>query len=220
METKDVKRGEKEPKAATKGAGPIVTNTPFWSGKAAYIVIGIAVVVVFLLFYRSPKDEDKTFVAPPSAQNATHASTQIAPTPTTPPVPTYKIGEPVAAGKFDIVATNYKTAAEFKTKYSVEKTENQFVIVDVKITNKDDRARDVSSRMFKLVDVDGKTYDPYDKTIVDDNVFLYETVNPGISRSKSVLFETPKDIKVAKLRVDSGVALAGGKPVDIDLNAK
>lgn len=130
----------------------------------------------------------------------------------------YKLNEVAAAGKLEVTATKSSTVTSFKTQYNdVQKTDNQFVIVTVKLTNKDEHARDVSSKMFKLVDSDGKTYDPYDKTVIDDSLLIYETINPGISRTKKVLFETPKDITIAKLRADSGVAFAGGQPVDIGL---
>jgi hypothetical protein len=141
----------------------------------------------------------------------------VAPTPT--PAPVFKLNDKVTAGKFAVTASDTKVTSELKSTYTSEKTQDQFVVVKVAITNNDDRARDVSTSMFKLTDGNGKNYEAFDKSVgVDGDEFLfYETINPGLTRERSVAFETPKGISGLKLVVDSGVALAGGEKVAIDL---
>lgn len=187
---------------------------------------GVGIVVLFALFLwigNSISGGDR----PPSSQINTNQVNQT-PSYTTAAIPSqtaqtqseknvteYKRGETAKAGKFDIVASGMQITKEIKSDFLTKTSENQFVVVTVKITNNDDRARDISSGMFELIDEKGRTYKAADITF--DEFLFYDTINPGLSKSAKVAFETAEGLNKFKLKADSGVALAGGESVIIDL---
>ncbi|ANY67675.1 hypothetical protein BBD42_15280 [Paenibacillus sp. BIHB 4019] len=156
----------------------------------------------------SPSPLSVMFASPGEAT----ASSTPAPTPKLP-----SVGEKATVGKFDLTINGLKTAAEFRG----ETTEGQFVIVTVSITNNDSDPRDISSNMFKLSDGDGKTYGTFDGIFFtrqgETEDLVYETVNPGLTRKRIVVFETPKDISGLRLSIADGVALKATTTIDYSL---
>jgi hypothetical protein len=151
--------------------------------------------------------------------DATAPSATVTATPSAPKITMFKMNEDVKAGKFTYNVASMRVSSELKTSYTKLKTADQLVIVKLKITNGDERPRDISSSAFQLVDSAGKVYSAYDPSFAadGDEVLYYETINPGLSRTRLVVFETPKGISGLKLRADSGVSLAGGEFVEVNL---
>ena len=102
-------------------------------------------------------------------------------------------------------------SAEEKTKitYStLEKTtDEKYVVVELQLKNISDTQKTIDSDMFKLVDADGLTYDidiELNYMLNGDSNFVYDQVNPSLSRKGKIGFEVPKDAKDLKLMVDAG----------------
>jgi hypothetical protein len=107
-------------------------------------------------------------------------------------------------------------SADIVSEIQEKSSENQFVVVHIKIINDDKTPRAISTSLFKLIDSNGREYkaDPF---IWEEDALSYESINPGLSISGKVYFETPKGLTGFTLEADSGVLLAGGEPVKIDL---
>lgn len=163
--------------------------------KIVLIACGILTVGAIILYNIVPSEpaEQTTTTQPPAVKTL------------------YAVNEDAAAGAFTFNVKGAKIASEIGS----TTTENQFVIVSVKFTNNDVRARDFSTGLFTLIDSSGKTYKAAE-TYANDYL-VYETLNPGLSKTAYVAFETPKGISGFKLNADSGLLLAGGETVTIDL---
>ncbi|WP_268795466.1 DUF4352 domain-containing protein [Paenibacillus sp. Leaf72] len=89
------------------------------------------------------------------------------------------------------------------------------------MTNNDSDPRDISASMFQLSDADGKTYGTYDGVFYirkgETEDLVYETVNPGLTRKRAVVFETPKDVSGLRLSIADGVALKATTTIDYSL---
>lgn len=134
-------------------------------------------------------------------------------TTTAPPIKAYNIKEDAVAGTF----TYNVSEAYADTKFGSAKTENLFVIMKIKITSNDTKPRDISKSLFKLVDSQNRTFEAFDGYYGNDSL-MYDTVNPGLTATKTILFEVPGTLKGnVSLLADSGVSLAGGSAVKINL---
>lgn len=70
-------------------------------------------------------------------------------------------------------------------------TDNNFVIVTVKIDNTGDEAYDVNTLRFKLV-ADDKECEYYENGVLAlDNAMYMDTINPGLSKEYEIAYETP-----------------------------
>lgn len=130
-----------------------------------------------------------------------------------------KLNEEAAIGKLSYIASDVKKATTIgNNQYLQKTTENQYVIIKVKVTNNGDKSQTLDTSMFKLKDSSGKTFTASgeaDTYINDDLSFFLQQVNPGTSKSGSIAFETPKDTKGLKLDVTGG--MFSSKTATIDL---
>jgi hypothetical protein len=179
---------------------------------AIAIIVAIPVLVVVML--RNADANESRVKARPAAVESYEIYATSLPLEATPAPTPYvnKLGDKINAGKFGLLVASATVSTRLKSDI---KTEDQFITVKLTLTNNDTDPRDISSNMFKLTDGDGRTYKAY--SVTGDDFLYYETINPGLSRSRSVAFETPKGIAGLSLVADSGVALAGGEYVTVDL---
>lgn len=190
--------------------------------------IGFMILCVAIAFIvGNPDAKDTEASSTDSANVASTPSSSGSSAPTTPsappssssspsPSPQYKMNEDVAVGNFVYNVTKAAEGKTFDSGYGEEKTDEKFVVLVVKIKNDDKTARDISTNEFKLVDSEGRKFDAYDDALLDSDKFLkYETINPGLSRTRAIVFETPEDASGFKLVAESGVLLAGGESEEI-----
>lgn len=70
-------------------------------------------------------------------------------------------------------------------------TDNNFIIMTVKIDNQGDEVYDVNALRFKLL-VDDKEYEYYaDAVLSMENAMYMDTINPGLSKEYDIVYETP-----------------------------
>lgn len=125
--------------------------------------------------------------------------------------PLYKIGEDAVAGNLTFRMDSFKR---------VTKAEEQYIVIQLSVTNNDKKALVISGSMFEL------EKDTYDATvyigtgpnpdIVNPVVSVFDDLRPGLTQTGTVIFKTPKSFTNFTLRCDTGVLLSGGKPVSID----
>ncbi|RTE05476.1 DUF4352 domain-containing protein [Paenibacillus whitsoniae] len=166
----------------------------------------IAVIILITGIWSCSGNKDSTTV-----DNVTSITKSTETSPSS--IPEFKMNEAARVGAFEFAAISYNISSEF----SGTKTENQFVVVKVKMTNNDSKPRDFSKSLFQLKDGTGKTYAPFDGAVSDNSLLVYETVNPGLSKTRTIIFETPKEMKGFQLDCNSGVLLAGGEHILINL---
>jgi hypothetical protein len=187
------------------------------SNNRGTIIIVIVIIVIIVGIYASSKNDDSTNIDSPAEVSADEVApvTKSGPEPVVEVTPTYAIDEAVTAGDFDITASSPEVVTEIVGEYSTLETENQYVIVTLRVKNNDTEPRDVSGSMFTLYDADKRKYTSAD--ISSDNFIVYETINPGLSVTFRVAFETERGLSGFLLEADSGVLFAGGDPANINL---
>lgn len=129
------------------------------------------------------------------------------PTPSPPPKDViYTLADDIVIDSTGIKINEIKTATEVKTKFSHEKTENQFIVISATFTNRGNAGISVSPSRFTVVDADGKKYEALDRatSVRGDEILFHEELNPGLSATKLIVFETPKNVKAARLQVFDG----------------
>ncbi|NLO98589.1 MAG: DUF4352 domain-containing protein [Peptococcaceae bacterium] len=133
----------------------------------------------------------------------------------------YGLNEEVNAGKIGYVVSEVKKDKKIGQNEFLQKTtENQFLIIKVKVTNNDKETRTIDTSLFKLLDSEGKEYSAMadaDLYVNEGNGFFLAQVNPGTSKSGFVVFEIPENVSGLKLQVSSGLGWSGGEYEIINL---
>lgn len=190
------------------------TKKPFWK-KWWVWVIGVILLIGIAGASGGDESTKPTATTPQSAeQNQESAKTEEA-KPTT-----YKLNQEVKVGNLSYVASEIKKTTSIGNEFLNKKTEEQFVLVKVKVKNNDKEARTVDTNLFKVKDNQGREFaaDAEADMYVNSNAnFFLEQVNPGTSRSGYVVFEIPKDAKGLTMEVSSGLGWSGGDFAAINL---
>lgn len=178
--------------------------------------VGIILVIAVIYTACTSVTDDKASnvaTSKPSTGTTPMTATNVSPQPTTNYSRIFNQKEDVTAGS---LVFNVSEVSSGKTLGSA-KTENLFIILKVKITSNDTKPRDISTSLFKLQDSQNRTFEAYDNYYGNDSL-IYETINPGLTVTKTILFEIPSTLKGnVSLLANSGVALAGGVTVKINL---
>jgi hypothetical protein len=154
------------------------------------ILVG-AVVVVFALIYSFAPDGTDTSVQESAVKAAPTEATEA-------PIKTSEAGMETVVGKFRVTVGATSTTQEV----GGNTTEDQFVVVDLTFKNNGKSAEELSHRIATLIDGNGVEYEASD--FLYDGFLYYETVNPGLTRSYKIAFETPTGVNGLKLRLEEG----------------
>jgi hypothetical protein len=98
-----------------------------------------------------------------------------------------------AADKNGVVycVTNADNTNSLGSGYTKTQTDNNFVVVTIKITNNSNEPYDVNPLNFTLLDGD-KEYEHFnDALFALDNVMFLDTINPSLSNEYIIVYETP-----------------------------
>lgn len=131
------------------------------------------------------------------------------------------IGEELSIGKVvfkvnSIEETNIVTAGNGVFKYEPSGDGAVFFIVNLTVRNDGNELINTDSSFFKLVSDSGVEYTPSTVITADEKFFLFDGINPGLSKTGSVLFEVPAGLTGLDLKVKTG--LWGSKSGVIKLN--
>ncbi|MCQ9281968.1 DUF4352 domain-containing protein [Priestia aryabhattai] len=126
----------------------------------------------------------------------------------------YTVGQDVQIGNlaYNVVSTEEKT--ELSSVLGNKKTDGKYIVVDLKVTNHEKKARMMDSSMLRIVTEDGTEYNPdaeLDSYVNEDGLgFFLQEINPNMSKEGKAVFEIPADVKEYQLQVSSGLGWSGG----------
>jgi hypothetical protein len=133
----------------------------------------------------------------------------------------FKLNETATAGKLAYIVSEVKATKTIGTNQFLTKTtDNQYIVLKVKVTNNDNDARTIDTNLFSLTDGQGRKYSAMadaDMYVNGQSSFFLQQVNPGTNASGYIVFETPPGITGLKLHCSSGLGLASGSEAVIDL---
>ena len=191
-------------------------------GRAA-MIYGLATLCFFIVFVVAVVNS-----SPSSTRTASSSSPSVSAPATSSPAqpaasiaPDYKLNETAIAGKLSYIVSSVNITNTIGTNpYMTKTTDNQYVVLKVKVINNDNDARAIDTGLFTLIDSQGKKYSAMadaDMYVNPNSSFFLQQVNPGTDLSGYIVFETPKGIKDVKLHCSSGFAFASGSEAVIDL---
>jgi hypothetical protein len=133
--------------------------------------------------------------------------------------PVYKSEMEVPVGDFTYFTKRPKETKELSNAVGIKKTEGNFVLIDVTVTNNDITTRMVDTALFTLKDGKGRKYEPnhWAELYVNSETFFMTDLSPNMSKTTTIVFEVPLDAYELVLEVSSGVGLAGGQTENIVL---
>ncbi|MDF2010214.1 DUF4352 domain-containing protein [Priestia megaterium] len=133
----------------------------------------------------------------------------------------YTVGQdvPVKNLSYNVVSAEEKT--QISSVLGNKTTEGKYVVVDLKVTNHEKKARTMDSSMLRIKTSDGTEYNPdatLDTYVNDDGVgFFLKQINPNMTAHSKVVFEIPADTDSYELQVSSGMGFTGGNYEKIKL---
>lgn len=110
----------------------------------------------------------------------------------------FYIGDTVANDS-DIAfkVTSVRNTKYIGSSYLGESTNNNFIVIDLSVINNGDDPYAVNPNDFTL-ESNGKSYTYHSATFYLDNGIIYTEVNPGITASFGIVFETPSTSEKAQ----------------------
>lgn len=115
-----------------------------------------------------------------------------------------RFGTPVRDGKFEFTVTGVKTASKVGTDVFGKQAQGQFLLYSVTVKNIGDKAQLFDASSQKLYDTEDKEYSADSEAGIylgdAGNAFLKQ-INPGNSVKGQIVFDVPKETKVAKLEL-------------------
>lgn len=87
--------------------------------------------------------------------------------------------------------TNVQNTKSLGEGYTETHTDNNFVVVTVKITNNSTEPYDVNPLRFTLVEGDKEYEHTNDALLSLENVMFLDTINPSLSNEYIIVYETP-----------------------------
>lgn len=131
------------------------------------------------------------------------------------PSATYSIGDKVKVGLTEYTVNGIRWQKRIGNEYYGQDANARFLLLNVVVKNNDNNAQMVNE--FQLADENGATYDPDNGAVmyIGDKSFLFENLNPGVSKSGIVVFDVPSDHKY-KLKVFGGFMGADSEQISLN----
>jgi len=147
----------------------------------------------------------------PTAEAGTGVAVSTAPEKAMP-----RIGEPASDGDFTFVVSGVDcSSTQIGDKYINTKSQGQFCILDVAVTNKGNSAGSFFGENAKLFNTTGQEFsaDTEASIYLPDSSSLYEEINPGNTLNSKVIFDVPADtvpmtVELHDSAFSSGVTVA------------
>jgi len=123
------------------------------------------------------------------------------------------MGDSIQAGDFKWKITKSSTATEIGEDlmgtFFGEKADGIFIILDVEVENTGNSANYLMDSYLKLVDDQGREFSPSTAAAIylkpEGSALMFEQVNPGITKKGKIVFDVPKDLKVADIKISSNL---------------
>lgn len=137
----------------------------------------------------------------------------------------YSVGDELKAGDFNWKITGFsKTEIIGEYLYDNllgEKADGIFLIIDVEITNNGNSAKYLSDSFIKLIDEQNREFSATSSAAIylkpQGSALIFEQINPGITKKGKVVFDVPKTIKVANIKITSNLLTSNNYNVKLEI---
>lgn len=118
---------------------------------------------------------------------------------------TVGVGQPLTVGDVTFTVSGVEDKTVLGDQYYSEKPTDGAVykMIYMNIENKSKEALTVDSSFFNL-EVDGAEYSPTTSTVLIEEMFFLEQINPNLSKKGTLIFEVPQGAGNMKLHVQTG----------------
>lgn len=123
--------------------------------------------------------------------------------------PVYKVGDEIVAGDFKWKVTSIeKRFVLGNSEYLKKKASGMFLLVKVEVENVGNEPQLLSDTFLKLVDDKGRTFaaDTGAGLYLGEEWIFFKTLNPGVTLRGTIVYDVPKDMTVANLKISSNFA--------------
>lgn len=153
-------------------------------------------------------DDDTEKVKPEKNKAETEAPAKKPEDKAEPETESVSIGTAMQVGNIEFTVNEVATTNEVKDaggyiSYEPDSEGAVFLVVNVTVKNNGKESITTDSSFFKLIDGDIE-YSPSTIITTDSSFFLYDGINPGLSKQGNVLFEIPEGKQDLLLNVQTG----------------
>lgn len=176
----------------------------FKIGCLGFIGLFVVLMVIGLVF----GDDDTEKVKPEKNKAETEAPAKKPEDKAEPETESVSIGTAMQVGNIEFTVNEVATTNEVKDaggyiSYEPDSEGAVFLVVNVTVKNNGKESITTDSSFFKLIDGDIE-YSPSTIITTDSSFFLYDGINPGLSKQGNVLFEIPEGKQDLLLNVQTG----------------
>lgn len=134
---------------------------------------------------------------------------------------THSVGETFQVGELSYTVNDVSTRQVVGTNpYLQEEADGEFVLVDIEITNEGQESTRISNSHLTLVDSQDRTYSvDSDAFAAVENSFTFEQLDPGLSKSGTLVYDTPPSQEGRQLQVDPAAMFSTASPHFVDLES-
>jgi len=133
---------------------------------------------------------------------------------------TYKLNESIQEGNFKWIFTDYYTAQTLGGAYWSSTADGIYLAVYADVTNVGKSPEYMSSSLISLVDNQGRIFEPESYLLgYGEFMLVFDKMNPGLSKSGYIVFDVPKDLKIAYIKVSDGSLVNNYKLVRVSLKS-
>lgn len=179
------------------------TKKPVYKQWWFWVIIAVVAVVIISVAAGGFSDKESD-----SGEGTTNSQSQSK---------SYYIGDTVTVSNVDFTVTEVYDATHLGSEYVGADTENNFIVITVKIFNKNNNEKNLMGSSFILKKGAAKYEPSSDAIYLENGFYLMATVNAGVSKTVSLVYETPTE------STTGGYALSvkvGAKSQDIILSQK
>jgi len=107
----------------------------------------------------------------------------------------FSLNEPIIINDFEYIFTKYYTTPYIGSEYLGKEASGIFIIFDLEVTNLGNSADYINNEIY-IIDEQGREFSQDDDAWIylDDN-FIFEELNPGLTKKGQIIFDVPEGIK-------------------------
>lgn len=162
--------------------------------KPFYMKWWVWIIAIIIISSIASNSGDKGKNTTPTSTNSSTSNNSTQPTQQA--KKEFKIGETVKAGDIEYTVASVQDKKSIgQNEFTMKNTENNFIVLKVSVKNMGDKSKTIDTNMFKLKDFKGTTYSADAGIAMYANEvgksFFLQQVNPNITTTGFVVFETP-----------------------------
>jgi len=201
---------------------PVVRNeisSRFGIQFSSWMVVLIAVVGLGVAGAMMPTATDSTNTEPETTDSQEMNSDQTETSSEPGQEYTHSIGDSFSVGELSYTVTDVITRSVVGTnRYTQEEADGEFVLVDILITNDGQESTSITNDHLKLVDSQERSYTvDTDAFLAVEDSFTFEQLDPGLSKSGTLVYDTPASQTGRTLEVSPAGIFSTAEPHYVNL---